>query len=54
MVSLSLLLNELETAKDELVGAQAHYTEVLNEVATAKANLEFQKAELLSEGGRGQ
>ena len=53
MVSLSLLLDELETARDELVGAQAHYTEVACEVATAKANLEYRKAEMLAEGVEG-
>ena len=53
MVSLSNLLEELETAKDELTGAQAHYTEVACELATAKANLEYRRAELLSEGVEG-
>ena len=54
MVSLSQLLEELETAKDELTAAQAHYVEASSEVVTAKANLEYRKAELLSKGVEGK
>lgn len=50
MVSLSSLMAELEAARDELMAAQVHYAEVTNDVATAKANLEFRRAELICHG----
>ena len=50
MVSLSPLLCELEAAKDELMAAQAHYTEVGMDTATVKANLEYRRAELICQG----
>ena len=50
MVSLTSLLAELETAKDELIGTQAHYAEAVSDVATAKVNLEHRRAELICQG----
>ena len=51
MVSLSSILDELSAAKDELMAAQAHYSEAATDTATAKANLDFRRAELLSVRG---
>ncbi len=54
MVSLSPLLGELQTAKNELMAAQAHYAEAAAELATTKANLELRRAELLCQGVEGK
>ena len=50
MVSLSSLLAELEATKSDLMAAQAHYAEVATDTATARANLEFRRAELVCQG----
>ncbi len=54
MVSLPSLLAELDAAKDELMAAQAHYTEAATDTATAKANLDFRRAEKLCQGVDGK
>ena len=54
MVSLSSLLNELEAGRDELVAAQAHYSEAATDTATAKANLEYRRAEIICQGLEGK
>ena len=49
-MALSSLLGELEAAKDELMAAQAHYSEAATDTATAKANLDFRRAEIICQG----
>ena len=49
-MALSSLLSELETARDELMAAQAHYSEAATDTATAKANLDFRRAEIICQG----
>ena len=50
MISLPSLLAELDAAKDELMAAQAHYSEAATDTATAKANLDYRRAEIICQG----
>ena len=50
MVSLSSLLEELEVSRDDLMAAQAHYAGAATETATAKANLDYRRAEIICQG----
>ena len=54
MVSLSSVLGELTAARDELMAAQAHYAEAATDTATAKANLEYRRAEIIQQGLEGK
>ena len=53
-MALSSLLGELEAARDELMAAQAHYAEAATDTATAKANLEYRRADLIHQGLEGK
>ena len=49
-MALSSVLEELTAARDELMAAQAHYAEAATDTATAKANLDFRRAEIICQG----
>ena len=54
MVAPLSLFTELEEAAAELMAAQAHYAEAANDAATAKANLEYKRADLICQGIEGK